>query len=109
MNLCGRLLLAAKNFSGRPKFPIRSEVMVPEPAGDLNIEHREGLSVVRLSRLIEMKIACGLGSTRRTHKDFADVVELIAIRNLDSSFARFLHQSLRKTFKELVRSAHSDG
>lgn len=56
-----------------------------------------------------MKIACGLGSTRRTHKDFADVVELIAIRKLDSSFARFLHKSLRKTFKELVRTAHSDG
>lgn len=86
-----------------------AEVMVPEPAGELNIEQREGLSVIRLSRLIEMKIACGLGSTRRTHKDFADVVELIAIRNLDSSFARFLHKSLRKTFKELVHSARSDG
>ena len=85
-----------------------SEVTIPEPLGDLNVEEREGLSVVRLSRLIEMKIACGTGSLRRTHKDFADVVELIAIRNLDSSFARYLHKSLRKTFKELVRSAQSD-
>ena len=85
-----------------------SEVKIPEPTGELNIEQLEGLSVVRLSRLIEMKIACGLGSLRRTHKDFADVVELIAIRKLDSSFARFLHKSLRKTFKELVRSAQSD-
>lgn len=85
-----------------------SEVTVPEPTGELNVEQREGLSVVKLSRLIEMKIAYGLGSTRRTHKDFADVVELIAIRNLDSLFARFLHRSLRKTFKELVHSANSD-
>ena len=84
-----------------------SEVTIPEPTGELNIEEIEGLSVVRLSRLIEMKIACGLGSLRRTHKDFADVVELIAICKLDSSFARFLHKSLRKTYKELVRSAHS--
>jgi len=85
-----------------------SEVKIPEPIGELNIEQREGLSVVKLSRLIEMKIASGTGSMRRTHKDFADVVELIAIRNLDNSFARFLHKSLRKTFKELIRSAQSE-
>ena len=85
-----------------------SEVTIPEPNGDLNIEEREGVSVVKLSRLIEMKIACGMGSMRRTHKDFADVVELVVIRNLDSSFARYLHKSLRKTFKQLVRRARAD-
>ena len=62
---------------------------------------------MKLSRLIEIKIASGLGSVRRTHKDFADVVELIAIRNLDSSFAQYLHKLIRQTFKELVRSAQS--
>jgi len=67
----------------------------------------EGLSVVRLSRLIEIKIACGTSNLRRTHKDFADVVELIAIRKLDGSFARFLHKSLRPTFRDLVRNATS--
>ncbi len=86
-----------------------SEVTIPEPMGELNVEVREGLSVIKLSRLIEMKIACGTGSIRRTHKDFADVVELIVVRNLDNSFARYLHKSLRKTFKELVRSARSEG
>jgi hypothetical protein len=55
-----------------------------------------------------MKIACGLGSLRRTHKDFADVVELIAIRELDSSFARHLHKSLCGTFKELVKRARAN-
>ena len=84
-----------------------SEVMIPEPIGDLNVEQREGLSVVRLSRLIEMKIACGMSNLRRTHKDFADVVELIAARNLDGSFARFLHKSLRPTFRDLVRNANT--
>lgn len=83
-----------------------SEVKIPEPSGELNVEEREGLSVVRLSRLIEMKLACGMNNLRRTHKDFADVVELIAIRNLDGSFARFLHSSLRETFRKLVRNAH---
>ncbi len=82
-----------------------SEGSIAEPVGDLNVEQREGLSVVRLSRLIEMKIACGQGNLRRTHKDIADVVELISIKNLDGSFARFLHKSLRATFRELVRYA----
>jgi len=85
-----------------------SEVSIPEPLGDANVEQIEGLAVVRLARLIEMKIACGLGSLRRTHKDFADVVELIAIRELDSSFARHLHKSLCGTFKELVKRARAN-
>jgi hypothetical protein len=82
-----------------------ADVMLPEPEGELNVELVEGLSVVKLSKLIEIKIACGTGSLRRTHKDFADVVELIHIRNLDGSFARHLHKSVRETFRELVRNA----
>jgi hypothetical protein len=85
-----------------------AEVTIVEPRGELNIEELDGVSVVRLSRLIEMKLACGMGSLRRTHKDFADVVELIAVRQLDSSFARYLHKSLRQTFKQLVLSAQSE-
>ena len=84
-----------------------SEVTIPEPIGESNVEEREGLTVVRLSRLIEMKIACGMSNLRRTHKDFADVVELIAARNLDGSFARFIHPSLRTTFRKLVRNAQT--
>jgi hypothetical protein len=84
-----------------------SEVTIPEPIGDRNVEELEDLPVVRLSRLIEMKIACGLGNLRRTHKDFADVVELIATRNLGGTFARHLHKSLRPTFRELVRNANA--
>jgi len=82
-----------------------SEVSLPDPQGDSNVETLEGLPVLRLSKLIEVKIACGLGSVRRTHKDLADVVELIAIRNLDSSFARHLHKSVRKSFRKLVRNS----
>ena len=54
-----------------------------------------------------MKIACGISNLRRTNKDFADVVELIAVRKLESSFARFLHKSLRPTFRELARNAQA--
>ena len=84
-----------------------SEVKIAVPEGELNVEEIEGMSVVRLSRLIEMKIACGTSNLRRTHKDFADVVELIAIRDLDGSFSRFLHKSVRSTFRDLVRNARA--
>jgi hypothetical protein len=85
-----------------------SEVRFPDPDGDRVITIAEGLPVLSLARLIESKIACGEGNVRRTHKDFADVVELIAIRNLNQSFARHLHRSLRATFRELVRRARGE-
>jgi hypothetical protein len=43
-----------------------------------------------------------LGNLRRTHKDFADVVELIAIHRLDKSFVKHLHKSVRREFEVLV-------
>ncbi|MBL8830016.1 MAG: hypothetical protein JNM18_23760 [Planctomycetaceae bacterium] len=81
------------------------EVRLPDPAEEASIAMIEGLPVVTLARLIESKLACGQGNLRRTHKDFADVVELIAHHNLGQSFARFLHKSLRQTYRELVKSA----
>ena len=80
-----------------------SVVRLPNPAEAEIVDTIEGLSVLALPKLIESKLACGEGNTRRTHKDFADVVELIAIHHLDGSFSRFLHKSLRKTFRSLVR------
>jgi len=85
-----------------------SEVRLPSPTGDLNVETIEGLPVLRLSRLIEIKIACGAENVRRMHKDFADVVELIAIRKLDGTFARHLHNSVRDIYRKLVRNAQGD-
>jgi hypothetical protein len=61
-----------------------------------------------LARLIETKIACGQGNARRMHKDFADVVELIAKHNLNSSFARKLHTSLQPTFRQLLANARGE-
>jgi hypothetical protein len=77
----------------------------PSPSDAAHITQIEGLPVLSLAHLIQSKLACGLGDMRRTHKDFADVVELIAIHKLDGSFTRFLHKSVRKEFRELVRRA----
>jgi hypothetical protein len=61
--------------------------------------------VISLSKLIETKLACGQGNLRRTHKDFADVVELIAVHKLSRAYARYLHKSLRATYRKLVEHA----
>lgn len=81
------------------------DVKPPDPTDEGCAQVIEGLPVLWLSRLIEVKLACGIGDLRRTHKDFADVVELVAINDLDSRFASRLHKSVRKTFRELVRNA----
>ncbi len=83
-----------------------SEVTLPSPDEPDAITEIEKLPVLSLAKLIESKIACGEGYVRRTHKDFADVVELIAVHNLSSSFARYLHKSVRSTFRKLVEHAH---
>jgi hypothetical protein len=82
-----------------------SEVSLPDPLDSASVVELEGLPVLSLYRLIEAKIACGLGNLRRTHKDFADVVELIARHGLSRADARRLHRSVRKTFRELVLHA----
>jgi len=84
-----------------------AEFLLPDPAVKGIVTEIEGLPVLSLARLIETKIACGQGNLRRTHKDLADVVELIAVRKLNSSFARHLHKSVRATFRELVTRARS--
>jgi hypothetical protein len=84
-----------------------AEVRLPDPADAAAVTELEGLPVVTLARLIESKLACGQGNLRRTHKDFADVVELIAVHALDGAFARHLHKSLRETYRTLVRNARA--
>jgi hypothetical protein len=85
-----------------------SEVRLPDPADESAVVHIEGLPVLSLTRLIESKIACGEGNLRRTHKDFADVVELIVKHDLNRSFACHLHKSVRPTFRRLVLQARSE-
>ena len=82
-----------------------SEVFFPDPGDVKTTKTLDGLPVLTLARLIESKIACGEGNLRRTHKDFADVIELILVNDLNTSFSRYLHKSLRSTFRELAQRA----
>jgi len=85
-----------------------SEVTLPNPGDSKAVSLIEGLPVLVLSKLIESKIACGLANMRRTHKDFADVVELIAIHSLSRAFARYLHPAVRESFRQLVLMARGE-
>jgi hypothetical protein len=85
-----------------------AEVRLPDPSDETAVTQLEGLPVLTLARLIESKLACGQGNLRRTHKDFADVVELIAAHNLSRAFAKHLHKSLRDAFRQLVLHARGD-
>ena len=82
-----------------------AEVYLPNPTDADSVVELEGLPVLALVRLIETKISCGQGDLRRMHKDFADVVELIALHDLRRADARRLHKSVRKTFRERVLHA----
>jgi len=103
-------------FRGQSEIPVQflisgeragkgMEVLLPAPNQPGVTVEIEGLAVLSLARLIETKLACGLGSPRRTHRDLADVVELIAVHQLSRSFARHLHASLRPAFRELVEQS----
>ncbi|WP_459557738.1 DUF4211 domain-containing protein [Lacunimicrobium album] len=97
-----RFLLAAER-AGKGQ-----AVHIADPADSRFVEQIEGFSVLKLAKLIEMKLASGTGSIRRTHKDFADIVELIVANKLDKSFSRYLHKTVRETFKQLVDAARSE-
>lgn len=79
-----------------------SGLELPDPAAPGITTEIEGLAVVSLARLIELKMACGLSNLRRTYRNLADVIELIAVHQLGRDFARHLHKSLRKEFRALV-------
>lgn len=78
---------------GEPK-----PVSIPDPvAASTEID---GIRVVTLEKLIELKLASGLSAPDRL-KDLADVQELIKIQKLDAEFAEELDPSVREKFVEL--------
>jgi hypothetical protein len=81
---------------GKPK-----PVTIPEPSGastEIN-----GIKVVTLEKLIELKLASGISAPHRL-KDLADVQELIKIRKLQPEFAEQLDPYVRGKFLELYET-----
>jgi hypothetical protein len=78
---------------GRPK-----SVAFPDPAA-VGVAV-EGMCFLRLATLVELKLAAGITSPRRT-RDLADVQELIGLLGLPEEFADQLHPFVRAKYREL--------
>lgn len=78
---------------GRPK-----PVSFPEPAS-ASVEI-DGVRVVTLEKLVELKLASGMTAPDRL-KDLADVQELIKARGLSSDFAERLNPYVREQYLKL--------
>jgi hypothetical protein len=82
---------------GKPK-----SIAFPDPS-DVAIE-RDGIQVIDLPELIELKLASGMSDPGRM-KDLADVVELIKTLGLPRDYAaQQLHADVRDKYGELWRS-----
>jgi hypothetical protein len=82
---------------GKPK-----PVVFPDPA-QARIE-REGLWVLTLEKLIELKLASGLSAPHRL-KDLADVQELITLLKLPLELDDRLDESVRGEYRRLWEAA----
>ena len=82
---------------GKPK-----PVVFPDPVAAR--EKKEGLWVIELEKLIELKLASGLTAPHRL-KDLADVQELILHLNLPLDIAARLDDSVRAEYRKLWDAA----
>lgn len=78
---------------GKPK-----PVSFPNPASASS--RIDGVQVVTLEKLVELKLASGMTAPDRI-KDLADVQELIKVRSLSSEFAERLNPYVREKYLEL--------
>ncbi len=82
---------------GKPK-----PVVFPEPA--FSSVEIEGLRVVKLEQLIELKLASGLTASHRL-RDLADVQDLVVLLKLPRELSNSLDASVRAKYVELWSSA----
>lgn len=85
---------------GKPK-----PVVFPEPSS-VSIEV-DGIHYVRLTTLIELKLASGMTNPGRL-RDLADVQELIRVRQLPRDYAEQLNPYVRGKYTDLWVAVHQD-
>ena len=81
---------------GKPK-----PVSVPRP--ELASTELDGIRIVTLEKLIELKLASGMTAPDRL-RDLADVQELIKIRKLDAEYADRLNPYVRDKYLDLWKA-----
>jgi hypothetical protein len=73
-------------------------VVIPRPE-EASVEI-DGIKIVSLEKLIELKLASGMTAPDRL-RDLADVQELIKIRRLGADYAQQLHPYVKEKYLEL--------
>ena len=86
---------------GRPK-----PVVVPDPATIALERDAQGLPIVPLRTLLELKLASGISAAHRL-QDLADVLRLIRVNGLARDYAGALDPSVRAKFDELWVAAQA--
>jgi hypothetical protein len=81
-------------------------VAFPDPTGPGVAVEVEGISVVALEKLIELKLASGMSASHRL-RDLADVQDLIIRLDLPLTLADRLDASVREAYQDLWEKAHS--
>jgi hypothetical protein len=81
-------------------------VAFPDPTGPGITEEIEGLRVVTLEKLIELKLASGMSAPHRL-RDLADVQDLIARLRLPLALADQLNPWVRATYRDLWEKARA--
>ena len=85
---------------GKPK-----PVAFPDPADVTAVV--DGMRVLKLPALIDLKLASGMSAPHRL-RDLADVQDIIRARHLDERFAEQLHPSVRAAYLDLWRAVHTE-
>jgi hypothetical protein len=80
-------------------------VAFPDPADPGVATEIEGIRVVTLERLIELKLASGMSAPHRL-RDLADVQDLIVRLDLDLALAERLDPFVRGAYRDLWEKAH---
>lgn len=104
-----------------PETGVRIEILVtgeypgdgkPKPVSfpDPTVAAREvdGIRVLTLARVLELKLASGLSAPHRL-RDLADVQEVIKTKGLDATFAAQLDPSVRAVYLDLERAVRTAG
>jgi hypothetical protein len=93
------LLMGDFPGDGKPK-----PVAFPDPAVAGEPDPELGYPVLKLSVLIELKLASGMTAAHRL-KDLADVIELILANELEQGYAEGLDAFVQDRFRELWSAA----
>lgn len=90
-------VLIAGDFPGDGK---AKPVSFPDPDDQAVVEFEDGLPYLRLEKLIELKLACGMSAPERL-QDFADVIALVKTNDLKESFGQTLNSYVIEAWLDL--------